>query len=121
MSADDALVDFYVTVFQMERLEVTASGSGTVHRLRGGGTTLKLMVPKQKPSDAESTGSFLATTGLRYLTFYVADGLETLIERGAGAGGRVQMGPMDIGPGKRLAIITDPDGNTLELVEETAA
>ncbi|PXW25877.1 UNVERIFIED_CONTAM: putative enzyme related to lactoylglutathione lyase [Williamsia faeni] len=117
VSADDAVVNFYTTVFEMDKLEVTEAGSGTVHRLRAGGTVLKVMVPKQPPAVAEPSGSFLAATGLRYLSFYVADGLDELVERGVAAGGRLQMGPIDIGPGKRLAIFADPDGNTLELVE----
>lgn len=118
VSADDALVKFYATVFEMERLEVTESRSGTVHRLAAGGTVLKVMVPAQRPSSAEPSGSFLAATGLRYLSFYVANGLDGLVERGIAAGGRLQVGPIEIGPAQRLALLSDPDGNTLELVED---
>lgn len=117
VSADDALVKFYETVFEMERLDVTESRSGTLHRLRAGGTVLKVMVPAQPPASAEPSGSFLASTGLRYLSFYVADGLDELVERGVAAGGHVQVGPIDIGPAQRLVFLSDPDGNTLELVE----
>lgn len=119
VTTDDALVDFYATVFAMERISVTESGSGTVHRLRVADSVIKLMIPAQNPTAAESVHPFFAMTGLRYLSIYLSEGLDELIVRFVAEGGRAQVGPMNIGPDQRVAILVDPDGNTVEVVERS--
>ncbi|MCT9108681.1 hypothetical protein N4G69_24165 [Streptomyces mirabilis] len=53
---------------------------------------------------------------MRYLTMYVVD-LDGIIERGVACGGRVQRGPVDVGSGVRVAVLQDPDGNAIEVVD----
>jgi predicted enzyme related to lactoylglutathione lyase len=115
VSADDSLAEFYAAVFGMERLPATQSRSGVVHRLQAPGTVIKVMVPSRTPASAGPAELF-AVTGLRYLTLYVTD-LDGTIERAMASGGHVRHGPMDIGPGVRLAILTDPDGNAMEVLD----
>ncbi|MFE2519669.1 VOC family protein [Streptomyces mirabilis] len=45
------------------------------------------------------------------------DDLDGIIERGVARGGRVRHGPMDVGPGVRVAVLQDPDGNAIEVVD----
>lgn len=115
VSADDALAEFYAAVFGMERLPAAQSRSGVVHRLQAPGTVIKVMIPSQPPAPAGPAGLF-TVTGLRYLTLYVTD-LDGIIERATARGGHVRHGPMDISPGVRLAILTDPDGNAVEVLD----
>ncbi|MDT3445337.1 MULTISPECIES: VOC family protein [unclassified Pseudofrankia] len=116
VSMDEALVDFFADVFELERLPPIGSGAGIVHRVQAPGVAIKVMVPSVPPSPAEPIGSFLGATGLRYLTMYVTD-LDGTLERVAARKGQVLHGPMDIGPGVRIAVVHDPDGNTIEVVE----
>jgi predicted enzyme related to lactoylglutathione lyase len=116
VSADGALADFYAEVFEIERLETMDSGVGTVHRLDLPGALLKVMVPKRDPDPAPEAKAFFSFTGLRYLTFYVG-GLDGILERAAARGGTVGHGPTDVGGGVRIAVLSDPDGNAIEMVE----
>ena len=59
---------------------------------------------------------FLAVTGIRYLTIWLSD-LDRVVERCTARGGTVLVGPFDYEPATRLAVITDPDGNTYEVIE----
>lgn len=116
VSADEALVEFFAAVFELERLPAVRSGSGVVHRLEAPGTRIKVMVPARRPASAEPSEPFFHLTGLRYLTMYVDD-LDGIIERGVARGGRVRHGPMEVGPGVRVAVLQDPDGNAIEVVD----
>ena len=57
-------------------------------------------------------------TGLRYLTIGTHD-LDGVIARATDSGGRVAHGPMELADGVRLVVLVDPDGNTIEVVEES--
>ncbi|MFF2123991.1 VOC family protein [Streptomyces olivochromogenes] len=72
--------------------------------------------PSRRPASAEPAEPFFRLTGVRYLTMYVDD-LDGIIERGVACGGRVQHGPVDVGPGVRVAVLQDPDGNAIEVVD----
>ena len=119
VSTTPALADYYATVFELEALPALESSSGTVHRLQGPGAVLKVMVPKQPPAPATPVDPFIAATGLRYLTLAVTD-LDATLERVKANNGTVQLGPLDLAPGLRIALTHDPDGNTVELVHEPA-
>ncbi|MFD8219794.1 VOC family protein [Streptomyces sp. NPDC059697] len=116
VSADEALVEFFAAVFELERLPVVGSGSGVVHRLAAPGTQIKVMVPSRRPASAEQAGPFFHLTGVRYLTMYVND-LDGIVERAVARGGRVPHGPMEVGPGVLIAALQDPDGNAMEVVD----
>jgi predicted enzyme related to lactoylglutathione lyase len=116
ISASRALADFYAEVFNLEALPEMEAGPGVIHRLQGPGTMIKVMVPSKPPGVLEPVVPFFTKTGLRYLTIFVDD-LDALLERAAARNGKVAHPPMDIGPGVRIAVIADPDGNPIELVE----
>lgn len=118
VSASDALVAFYEEVFGAERLEPRVFPFATVHRLAFGPVTLKVMVPSDAPATPPATTQFWDVGGLRYVTTWVDD-LDTVASRWEAAGGAVAMAPTEIRPGVRTALLTDPDGNTVEAMEET--
>lgn len=117
VSADRALVDFLADVFGLEERPPADHGVGTLHRLESPGAVIKVMVPREapKPRDGES---FLAVKGLRYLSMWVSD-LDRALERCVARGGSVLFGPFEHEPGSRLAVIRDPDGNTIEVIQTT--
>jgi catechol 2,3-dioxygenase-like lactoylglutathione lyase family enzyme len=78
------------------------------------GGILKLL---QLPAGSETPvhqppGLFQTATGMRWATMTVED-LDWYLDRCD----RVQVGVTEIRPGLRMAIVEDPDGNAIELVE----
>ena len=117
VSADRALVDFLAEVFELEPLPPLTAGPGVLHRLQlPGDAVLKVMVPNDPPAATDASGPFFAVTGIRYLTLWVDD-LDGVIERATARNGRVQHGPAQLAPGVRIAVLQDPDGNAIEVVE----
>ncbi|WP_026342832.1 VOC family protein [Nocardia sp. BMG111209] len=114
VSADDSLVDFYAHAFGLRRVPASESRSGTLHRLQADGVSMKVMVPARPPAAADRSAAFLDVTGLRYVTFHVDD-LDGTVDRVVEGGGAVLHGPMEIGGGRRVAVLRDPDGNTVEV------
>lgn len=116
VSADESLAEFYAATFEMERLPAINAGPGVVHRLRTSEIVIKVMVPRRAPAAAGPAGPFFAAAGLRYITLY-ADDLDGIVERATARGAVVQHGPAAVGPGVRIAVLQDPDGNAVEVVE----
>jgi predicted enzyme related to lactoylglutathione lyase len=111
----EALADFYTEVFEAERLETMPSGVGTVHRVQFPGVVLKVMVPTEAPAPLPATKTFLGLQGVRYLTIGVDD-FEGTLARATDRGATVHHGPMELAPGVHLAVLQDPEGNTIELL-----
>ncbi len=116
VSTDRALVDFLAAVFELGELPPMEHRSGTLYRLQSPGTVLKVMVPAVPPRTTEPE-PFLAVMGIRYLSAWVTD-LDAVIARAVSRGGSLLHGPMELGPGARLAVLADPDGNTMEVIED---
>lgn len=114
-----ALADFYERALGLERLEPRVFPFATVHRLAAGPVTLKVMVPADAPEAAVVTGPFWARAGLRYLTLWVDD-LDGLVAGWSAEGGAVTMAPTELRPGVRSALLTDPDGNVVEAMEDSS-
>jgi predicted enzyme related to lactoylglutathione lyase len=121
VSRDHALVEFYAEVFGLDAAPPEVfPGSGTLHRLAspGGmmpGVMLKVMVPVEPAAPAERV-SLLHAPGLRYLTIWVDD-FDGVLGRFTGKGGTLVHGPIEYGEHSRLAVLADPDGNSIEVVE----
>lgn len=118
VSGDRGLVDFLAEVFGFDELTPLEFPQGTVHRLQGPAGVVKVMVPAQPPAAPPSVEQFHAVGGLRYLTLRVDD-LDGVVERATARGGTVTIGPIELRPGVHLVVLTDPDGNALEVVQET--
>ncbi len=118
VSAHEALVAFYVDALGCERLEPRVFPFATVHRLACGPVTLKVMVPTDAPVAGPAVDPFWAAAGLRYLTVWVDD-LAAVVARWTAHGGRVTMAPTEIRPGVSTAMLADPDGNVVEMMQQT--
>lgn len=117
VSANDALVDFYERALGLERLEARVFPFATVHRLRCGPVTLKVMVPADPPNASPAAAPFWARDGLRYLTLWV-DALDPLVAAWTANGGTVTMPATELRPGVHSALLADPDGNVVEVMED---
>jgi predicted enzyme related to lactoylglutathione lyase len=119
VSERDDLVDFYRDTFVLDVLEPRSFPIGTVHRLGAGDAMVKIMVPDDPPSASEpAREQFWDRAGLQYFALWVDD-LDAVATRCMQAGGVVATGPLDVRPGLRSALVHDPDGNVIEVMEAT--
>lgn len=89
---------------------------GTMHRLKVGASVLKIVqLDKAPPADA-LPGGIPAATGMRYFTIYV-DNLTQAVSACEQAGYRIPVPPKIIRPGVTIAMVADPDGNWVELLQ----
>ena len=92
-------------------------GGGNMHRLWAAESMIKLVAPESPPEQPVIVGGLRAgAVGLRYLTFSVAD-LDELMADLKANGVPVIRDVTEMGPGVRIAIVEDPDGNHVEFLE----
>jgi predicted enzyme related to lactoylglutathione lyase len=117
VSGDAGVVDFLAAVFELERQAPSETAAGTLYRLDSPGAVIKIMVPNDPPKSSDGE-PFLTMKGIRYLSMYVTD-LDGVLERCRTRGGAVLLEPFEFEPGSSIAILNDPDGNTIEVVSST--
>tara|TARA_R110001599_G_scaffold229727_3_gene428965 strand:+ start:508 stop:909 length:402 start_codon:yes stop_codon:yes gene_type:complete len=99
-------------------LEVTIPmpGGGTMHRLKVGESIVKIIETDPSPSADAIPGGIRAATGYRYWTLTI-EALADCVARCEAAGYKTVVPFKTIRPGVSIAIIADPDGNWVELLE----
>ncbi|WP_235736374.1 VOC family protein [Nocardioides alcanivorans] len=114
----DAALGFYRDTLGLEEVsDRQMRGIGRMVKLGVGVSTLKLIAPDTPATGSAAPGGIQAgVPGLRYLTFTISD-LDETVATCAAAGRTVALGPLDLGPDVRLAMVEDPDGNWVELVQ----
>lgn len=105
---------FYQGVLGLNKSEELSTQFGTLHRLHFGTSDIKLIDPKQVPA-AGPTG-LEKETGFRYISFRVHDISALCVELQA-KGVEFRMAETEIRPGVRMAMINDPDGNSVEFIQ----
>jgi len=93
-------------------------GGGLMNRLRVGDSLLKIIQSDPEPPNDVTPGGIRTATGCRYWTIHISNLDESLdaIER---EGYKIRLGRKTIRRGVDIAMIEDPDGNWLELVEKS--
>lgn len=110
-----AMTDFYCEVLDVAAVvDVELPGGARVRRLQIGESFLKLYLPPADP-DVE-VASFARGPGLRYFTAPAPDQLEESRAR-ALRNGAVADSEIIAVPGARVVLLTDPEGNAVELIE----
>ncbi len=87
---------------------------GTMHRFLAGSSVIKLL--NLGGGQAPSAPGLGGALGYRYYTITVDD-LDTLAADLEAKGVAMVMKPRDLLPGVRVAMVTDPDGNVVELLQ----
>ena len=95
-------------------------GGGTMYRLLCGSSLIKLVALAQAPAAAAPPGGIQGGSGYRYWTISVSN-LDDVAAASAAAGYKLAIKPREIRPGIRIAMIEDPDGNWVELLETAQA
>jgi catechol 2,3-dioxygenase-like lactoylglutathione lyase family enzyme len=91
-----------------------AGGGNTIHFLSCGSTNIKLWEVAKPPAPA-FRGGFHEMAGYRYLTITVGN-LDEVVAEAERAGVKLMVPITELGPGIRIAILNDPDGNPVELL-----
>src|SRR5262245_40498833 len=107
-------LDFYQGVLGLEKTQELETPVGTSHRLRYGTSIVKLMDPKQLPP-AGPIG-LDKQLGLRCLSFVIRN-LRAVCTALEARGAEFTMPATQVLPDMRIAMVKDPDGNIIELVE----
>ena len=114
----EGMMEFYQNLLGLP-LEATIPmpGGGTMRRLRVGDSVVKIIDTDPEPPTEAVPGGIRAATGYRYWTIHIR-GLKETVEQIAEAGYEVILGPKVIREGVSIAMVVDPDGNWVELLEQ---
>jgi glyoxylase I family protein len=111
-----AIERWYAKHFGFERLRVYLPGPDQVVVIGNGGVALELFPVEGEVSPNLEVRDGPTAPGVRHVAFLVDDLDAKLAEMGEDA--KITLGPLDMGgfiPGMRVAWITDPEGNIVEL------
>jgi len=89
---------------------------GTMHRLKVGESVLKIVQLDKPPAADAASGGIPAATGMRYFTLHVSN-LQEMVDASDKAGYKIVVPIKTIRAGVSIAIVEDPDGNWVELLQ----
>ena len=107
---------FYRDVLGLEYIGELEVSVGLMQRFATGDAVVKLLRLQATPPRANPPGGPGEATGLRYLTIRTDD-VEQGVQRCLAAGHAVPVPTFEYEPGLLVAIVADPEGNWIELVQ----
>jgi len=114
---DIEMLNFYQNVLGLKKeVEIPFPGLGLVNKLSFGSGYIKILVLENDPTNINPTGDFSTSNGIRYVTINLGNLDEILESCNANNINIINPGTV-IRPGVTVAIIQDPDGNLLELMQ----
>jgi catechol 2,3-dioxygenase-like lactoylglutathione lyase family enzyme len=112
-----AMLAFYRDVLGLKHEgDLPLPGIGKMHRLLCGTTVIKIVVPDNAPAAKPAPGGLTGGTGYRYFTVTVSN-LDDVVAAAKSAGRPIPIPRRNIRPGVTIAMLEDPDGNWVELLE----
>lgn len=113
----DAMMTFYKDTLSLEfEATIPMPGGGEMNRFKVGDSVIKIIETDPKPPVEAAPGGIRGATGYRYWTITVAD-LNGCVSKAEASGSKIVVPPKEVRPGVTIAIIADPDGNWVELLE----
>jgi catechol 2,3-dioxygenase-like lactoylglutathione lyase family enzyme len=114
----DAALKFYRDTLGLKPVgEAAGSQPGiVVVRLACGDSQIKLWTGAKPSATAPAGGPTASSTGNRYWTIHITN-LDEMVAASKAGGYKVAWEPREVRPGVRVAMIEDPDGNWVELLE----
>jgi glyoxylase I family protein len=113
----DAMMTFYGDTLGLEfEGAIPMPGGGTMNRFKVGDSVIKVIeLDPAAPAEA-APGGIRGASGYRYWTITVGN-LQACVQKAADAGARIVVAEKVVREGVTIAIIADPDGNWVELLE----
>ena len=112
------MLAFYQQLLGLEvvrTFDVMETSGVRLHFLRIGDSHLKILEMRDPPAASNPPEGVHGATGFRYFTLWV-ESLDAVLERVEPAGGRLAAPVMEYGE-SRVALIEDPEGNWVEVVQ----
>ena len=115
----DAMKTFYGEVLGLElEASIPMPGGGTMNRFKVGDSIIKVIeLDTTAPAEAPP-GGIRGATGYRYWTIHTPS-LEGVLDKIIESGHKVVVPAKVIREGITIAIVADPDGNWVELLESS--
>jgi len=115
----DAMMAFYQDTLGLELAgTMPMPGGGQMNRFKVGESIIKVIETDPKPTAEAAPGGIRGATGYRYWTITVGN-LQACVDKAEAAGSKIVVPAKEVRPGILIAIIADPDGNWVELLETT--
>jgi catechol 2,3-dioxygenase-like lactoylglutathione lyase family enzyme len=105
--------DFLGLPFQRK---MPMSKTTTLHFLAAGTGAIKLWEVAEPPAPNQQGWPLEGAPGYRYITLSVSN-LDEVLDGAAAAGVEVRVPATELMPGVKIAILADPDGNSVELLQ----
>lgn len=105
---------FYQDLLGLTKIGELPLPFGLMHRLGFGDSFVKLVDPKTVPASAP--GGLMGQLGFRYLTFQISN-IDEVCAACEAAGVSFEIPKQELMPGVTIAMVRDPDGNTVEFVQ----
>lgn len=113
----EAMMTFYKDTLELEyETTIPMPGGGQMNRFKVGDSVIKVIDADPKPELDAAPGGIRGSTGYRYWTITVGN-LAECVDRASAAGSKIIVAAKEVRPGITIAIIADPDGNWVELLE----
>ena len=114
---DIEMLSFYQNVLGLIKdTEIPFPGLGVVNKLSFGSGYIKILVLDENPSNTNPTGDFSTSNGIRYITINLSN-LDEILDSCKLNDVNIVNSGVIIRPGVTVAIIQDPDGNLIELMQ----
>ena len=118
-SNKESILNFYENILGFtNEVQIPFPGLGTVNKISYGAGYIKVLVLDDKPSNTSPIGDFSTSNGIRYITINLSN-LDELITICSKNNVAIINSGMTIRPGVTVALIQDPDGNLIELMQTT--
>ncbi len=115
----EAMLAFYRDKLGLDfEATIDMPGGGVMHRYRVGDSVVKIVETEPRPPVEATPGGIRAATGYRYWTIHVPD-INALIAKLEAEGVEVAVPVKTIRPGVAIAMVVDPDGNWVELLQNS--
>jgi len=115
---EKAAVGFYRDALGLEWEGELALAGGRMYRLKCGTTVIKLLKLERTPAAKPAPGGPMGGLGYRYFTISVPD-IRGLVAQLEAKGIRPTVPVTEFRPGVTIAMVTDPDGNTIEFLQNS--
>jgi glyoxylase I family protein len=113
----EAMMTFYKDTLGLEfEASIPMPGGGVMNRFKVGDSIIKVIETDPLPPLEAAPGGIRGATGYRYWTITVGN-LEDCVSQAKAAGSKIVVPAKEVRPGVTIAIVADPDGNWVELLE----